>query len=78
MDIMEGNIDDPDDRASRMSPLRGFAHAGEIWHQILMEDFHFMEAARKESGEYDGLALSTDDLRRRSSMPLYTFKEGFI
>jgi len=35
----------------------------EIFHQMLMEDFRFMEAARLNSGEYEGANLSTDNLK---------------
>lgn len=36
----------------------------EILHQMLMEDFRFMEAARMYSGEYEAAMLNTDNLFR--------------
>ncbi len=37
----------------------------EILHQMLMEDFRFMEAARMYSGEYESAMLNTDNLFRK-------------
>jgi len=56
---------DEEMRREKMGNLGAFATRAEIFHQMLMEDFRFMEAARMQSGEYEGATLSTDDLRRK-------------
>ncbi len=56
---------DEEERRAMQGNLGAFATRGEIFHQMLMEDFRFMEAARMQSGEYEGATLSTDDLRRK-------------
>lgn len=58
---------------NRESSIRAFQKANEndalfrraeIIHQMLMEDFRFMEAARMFSGEYEAATLNTNDLFR--------------
>ena len=57
--------DGEEERREKSGNQGAFATRGEIFHQMLMEDFRFMEAARMQSGEYEGATLSTDDLRRK-------------
>lgn len=45
----------------------GLFRRADIIHQILMEDFRFMEAARMHSGEYEAATLTTDHLFRTAN-----------
>ena len=35
----------------------------EIFHQMMMQDFRFMEAARIQSGEYEDANINTEELK---------------
>ena len=60
---------DESKRARRLGNQAGkFSVRAETFHQMLMEDFRFMEAARTQSGEYEAATLSTDDLKRNLSV----------